>query len=788
VYRFFTRLGSDRREVFPQNVRELKINYALNQQESRYAFIESFDGELTFSGEDYQYLLAIEQNSNRCRAINFEIEKSCSGSYSIYKSGILRTVDGSWDLDNCTVSIKPIIKNDYSCFEERADNEVNFLEVPIVKTTVSHLMGTIEIFNYSATTYLLDDPSRFGGVSPSSLKWKCYKVEHFTSPLSTNFYYAREVFLNATSPGPEWTLVSSGKWVRFPILTDYTKLYVNNQSLASGNAPIRFFGGNLFAYNVFGANGDPGSFDNGMEVNGLLSYFANVYCGLRVKSNFLQLNPTDSFKSTYPALVDGLTEHNILFQKSDIKRASDINNATKAPYTFKKLLVSLCNIYNLWWKIDAGELIIEHSSWFVRQVTLDLTTGKYPKFNKRTRRYSYQTEKLPRYETFKFMEAGSPDFVGLPIEYPGDCASDKEGENKIETSIDRITTDLEYVMANSDPESQLVSDEGFFLMAARIYNGKLYTLTVEGILEDMHVNNALGWAFLHKTYFKWWRLQLNGYLNGNYTVFESSRPSKKRIPLSIPFCCDDAIDLNGKLNTDMGQALVGSAGYSLYQEDLELNLLYPDTVNQSCLTPLRFVFHHRDGNDFYFETLFISPGPYHSEVEATLPDGSTQVFYYSDDDNGVRLANFGVVEPGEYKFRKRVVCDSDYESPWTDYISVQTGSSTTVSCVAIPEPVVYIQRGSRPSLFIFRINEMIAYPNLEVQAEVTRPGAFATPYLVSTLSTYASSNHDLSVDINSAIPYLPTAAVPSGTYRFRFRRVCGVGSFTSFTDYVDVTI
>lgn len=804
LYKFFTRLGVTRRPCFPTNVRTLQLSYDLSEDDRTFAFEETLEGTLLFGNEngDFDYLHGIETSANKCRTITLEIEKrQCDGTYQVWKKFGLRPVDGTWNLDNCTVETKTEPINEYTCYRDNKDKEVNLISLPINKAVVHHIRGTLEFLNYTSTAgYTIDNPAQFGGVAPYTLKWKCYKAEYFSNvvPHENKFYYAREVLVLPVgqNPGIEWTVIqnlgANDKWARFPLLADYTKLYVNNEVPAAGNAPIRYFGGELFAYNVVG-DVLPGYFDNGMPLKDLLTYFVSNYCGLTVVSNFLQINPTEAFNLTY-TFLDGLTFHHTVFQKSDVKRPNVSGNATKAVSTFRKILLAVCNMHNLWWRIESGEFRIEHVSWFQRNPTLDTTVGDAKRRLVRTRTYTYQTEKLPRYETFKFMEDGSTDFAGLPIEYVGDCVTDNENSNRKETNVDYVQTDLELCLFNSSDSSTKVSDDGLFIMAAKYdpVDDKYYTLAVNPVLDqEYHFNNSLGWAYLHDQYYRHERLQLNGYLNGDYVHFLTTRPNKKRVRVGIRFCCSDGIDLLGNVNTNLGQALIGQASHLLYQEELELDLVYRDTIgNTACLKPKKFQLSDYDpGTDaFYFETQFAVPGPFHTQIQAIKPDGSVADFFYSADVDGIFPAQFLPHIPGVYRFRKRVVCDIDFAGPWTDYISSEI--LVPVTCPVIPEPVTFLFRGNKPSYFIFRIAESLITPAKKVQVEVTRPGP-GSPYLVSyNVETYGPGTHDVTVDINSAVPYSLSAPVPAGLYRFRFRRVCNAasGNYTAWSNYVDVNI
>lgn len=792
-YRYFSVIGLTRRQFFPVGVRSLKLEYKLNENERRYSYDESFNGNLTLNNEngDFDYFYDLEQNAYKCRAIRIEIEKKdCDNNFFVWKVGRIKLVDAEFDIDSCTIKIKLLIENEYTCFDDNKDIEVNLLELPIKKSKADWIKGTFEKMNYNASSYLsLDDPAQFGGLHPGDLGWRCYKAVRHTAtlPVSYTFYYGREVFVgpnpNNGTNNQNWIQVglvgSSFKWARQPVLIyDWT---ITDTSPAFGDQYA-------INFTMFG-DGSNGYWENGFFLNDALEYFFSNYCGKKLRSNFLGINPTASFDSTYPTLFRLFTNI-MVFQKSDVKRPNDITKASNAPYTFKKLLVSACNMFNLQWRHIDNEYIIEHVSYFQRGYTLDTTIGDVKARIVRTRRYSYNTDKLPRFEKFLFMESGYKDFVGLPIEYPGDCASDDEGTRTKEINIEGVTTDVEYCLNNADGRSSIVSDNGIVFMATRYdaTDQKYYAFIYGSILDTTNrINNVFGWAYLHALYHQYDRLQLKGYMNGQYTTFESTRPAKKRMRIAFKFCCGDTIDLTGLVKTNMGDAQIESASFILYEEQMELNLVYPDTTgNNACLKPYKFKFHHFDISfeAFYFETIFVTGSSFVTEIEAIKPDGTKQYFGYNPDTGGIAPATFPPYIEGVWKFRKRLICDVQYEGPWSDWETVDTTPLNPANCSGIAG--TFVRRVG--ALFVFSFADI----DIPAQAEVTRPGA-SGPYIVlgsANINGGVLPRNQRSFDINSVPPYNPNSVVFGGTYRFRFRRICNaaLGIYSDWSAYVDVTI
>lgn len=795
-YMYTAVFGATERQLQPINQRTNRESFNSQLEERRFAFSNDITGTLIFNNDngDFDFFYDLEVSGNKCRPITIKIDQLCGGtSYQPWRTVTMRLVDGDWDIDRCILQIKTTPVNSYTCLDENREDEINLFEGPLNRVKATILRGTIELHQYTSTTYEFDKVSEFGGVAPGSIGWKAYRVEYLLTPLPHhyNFYYAREkaVLPYATDPGPGWILLidnppTNKTWARKPILADYTKLYVNNQVPGDGEAPIRHFGGDLFAYNVVGGDIVPDALDNGIPLNDIFTFYMNRFCAIPVKSDFFQINPEAPYTTTYPTLRDRSNDFDIIFQKSDVKRPGATNNATKAITTFEKVLNGICEIYNLYYTIRNGQLIIEHASWFVRNTTIDLTVNKYKRRLIFTRRYTYTTNKLPKFEKYSWMDQqGNKDFVGLPIEYTGGCVTTtKTGIDK-KHEIDDITTDMEFCLINSDPDSKNVTDEGLVLVSAKKEGDIYYVQMVDPILEsDYHLNNLLGWAYLHNQYHRYDRLQKNGYMNGSYGSFITTRPIKKRQRISITFCCDDAIDLTGKVVTDMGDAEVDAASYNFFGEVLELDLLYQDTVgNNACLRPRSFTFVERNGDDFTFNTVFEDAGTYHTQIEILAPDGSITYIDVPADSNGNMIHNLPGLPEGLYRFRKRIVCDVDFYGEWTNYTSASVAPPLT--CPDYTGTIQFLRHGSQFSFFIFRFTPEI-YPAI-AQAEVTRPDGIVYVINQGVGTLTGLGYQDITFDV-FLVPFSPPPG--SGLYKFRFRKLCDAASnlYSGWTAFVNV--
>ena len=73
-------------------------------------------------------------------------------------------------------------------------------------------------------------------------------------------------------------------------------------------------------------------------------------------------------------------------------------------------------------------------------------------------------------------------------------------------------------------------------------------------------------------YWRSGRVLLDGTMNGNVEVFDSVKPNKLQVPITIPKCCEE-IHWNTYFITDLGDGKI----YSLTEkkDSYEVELLYP---------------------------------------------------------------------------------------------------------------------------------------------------------------------------------------------------------------------
>lgn len=551
------RLTSDRRAqrtVYP--VARPRISWNNDKSDYRKGYNQTLSGDIRFQGADYLWLLKLEQSKYRCLFVTLHIDKLCGGTYQTdYAKARLAFNNASWDLDKQEVTFKADKDDRYKDYDDVKDIEYNMFSMVADRKTVSLIPGTIET---TQQTYPEDDPDD----PPAGDGWVPYSTERYgdTDPAMITQSFARYN-------------LGGGLYA--------TPYIFNTQYYSYGNDSYATTG------SVLGL-GNSGQIDNGISLYLLMNALYAETTDRSVKSNFFQWNPDTPAVNNYVTGLPNQLTNLVIFQKSDVKRPYTLGNATIGNLTLEKLLNNVCMMFNCLWDIDEdGNLIIEHYSWFESGVGLDLTQPRYAKNVAFSRKYSYDADSLPGREKFQFMEQANSDFVGQDIFYRSSCVNNNTDGVKT-FNVDIVTTDVMMCLSNPNKDSA-VKDDGFVIMACDDDDNVIAEAPIFG---EKIPNNILGWALLHRDYYKHGRVIRQGYLNGALTTFLSTVKSKKQNKITIPLCCGDEFDPNDLIKTTLGDnASVGSAQYDLQSETLELELMYGDDdvfADQPALANDRF--------------------------------------------------------------------------------------------------------------------------------------------------------------------------------------------------------
>lgn len=461
-FEFYVTYNSVSTQVYPTNFLETSLIDELERDQVFYR--RKFSGSLIFGGQllkdDFDYFWAIEQ-ATPCTKLSFAIYKDSA----LYWEGYFSTSNGSWDLDNCTFTITPLLQDDYVKLLDEGDLEYNIITSGLSEVTTTYKDGITTI------------------------------------------------------------------------------AYTHNYLL----------------YDV-------------------IEYLADLIIpGITLSSTFFEdaTNPVTLLKNHYDYLT--------IAQKSDIKYPTATNPATVGMMSFNQAM-QICRAMNLYWDYDGTTLRIEHVSFWPVTDGLNVRSQK---LTQGTNKYKYTNEQLPKYETFKWMEAESDDFIGTPIWYDSSCVNQDTDSNTSEFALN-VTTDIEFIqdcMADPEDKESFISNDGWVLLANYLDGADLYIYFGTGEIGGTHFNIDLAWSRIHAAFWKHNRQLMTGYMNGHFTNFYTSKKIRQQDQFSIISC--DTFDPTEVITTELGDDYFGgvkgtvkTAAIKPYgQIDLVLQYGYNDNAN-----------------------------------------------------------------------------------------------------------------------------------------------------------------------------------------------------------------
>lgn len=524
--------------------------------------------KLKFRNADYTYFRDL-YDAGECNEVSLLIENFCGGAWVTWHEGLVPIYEGDYKADRCEVTFDIMPADVYECANKSFENRSNWLKYTNPLKIRTNITGsTIEtLICDSAETFAAVDldlhfsETCWGGTVTSSedpnptLAWRPISHYQFFQvgipwTLISKTTWAREKITSATAPlGNGWINTSGTTWVRpvsisFPVITySDTAAGITWETQILNSAPI----------------------SNGRKLSDILEAVTTALdCDFdSIVSNFLNINP-DATAPTNDAYAYAAAnfENLFFFQKSDIVRAANSNDATRFTFSMKEFLeeIKLINLFHAI-TVDAGvkTLRIEHYTYFDGANGLDLTTldgGKYI-----VGRDDFKTDsKVPNFESFAWQESYRPKFTTKRITYPTACATAPGDER----TARQLCTDFGGLVEN--PDAGL---EGFFLMATIDVGGGEYLMNTLG----GEANGAFAWENLLPALWADGRFHAGATANvPGYTV-NSVRKTREQAQISIQFCCDDTFVPSELVQTQLGWGEVKSAEEDTETATLKLSLL-----------------------------------------------------------------------------------------------------------------------------------------------------------------------------------------------------------------------
>ena len=313
--------------------------------------------------------------------------------------------------------------------------------------------------------------------------------------------------------------------------------------------------------------------DNGLGLESVLNQFLSP-CGLTLKSDFFGINPDN----THPAnkaydYAKIFYQDIVVYQASDVIRAESNENATILSLSFEQLMKNMA-LFNLEFIRTTNESVLrlEHVSYRRQNRNFDLVDGNFT-WIKGKARGQYDSADKPRFERFSFKyETGSKDFDGAYIEYDALCSSDDESNQK-DYPLPNLLTNLAFLYENETLQEDLSTQEDAIVFVA--LDAGAIAQDVGAISGITIANGPLCWANVLANLWLWDRPQASGFVNGHYTIFESSVRDFKQDKLTYKVCMDDFFDEyneDDQVRSQLGWSDIDGSKYKLPSEQLELNL------------------------------------------------------------------------------------------------------------------------------------------------------------------------------------------------------------------------
>ena len=548
--RFTINDGSSDTAVTPVNS---GVKYRWTLEDGTRFYRKKCSTKFLFRGADYQFFRAL-YDMGTCNTITLTIEQYCQGDWSTEFIGRIIISDGSYHFDRCEVEYDVLPNDLYECVSRSLKTPLNFLDYG-TRMLLKTVYGTVETitctydgpeFGTPTIRLFLKDCWSGGtndfniGFTPDpALAWR--PIEHdqdFDTPTAGNLEivttWAREKvnYPGGPPPGNGWLSIGGDDWVR-PVLYGHI---IHDEFINFGHDE----------YN-FEATVSDVDISNGRLLSEMLEgVVAALGCDIdEVRSDFFGINPPGTAPSNDAYdWATAYAQEMLVFQKSDIVRASASNDAIRMTMTLGDLLKALQDSLNVYWSIETGGgsnvLRIEHWTYYAGANGTDLTTlegGKYAQGNNQFQ----ASGTIPAAENFSYQESFNDDFITKQILYPQDCS---DSDNVVDYNQGLMCADVGGLLDNSD--AGLV---GFVLASA--FNIDTNTYLIDNTNDE--ANGAMAWRVLFPALWADGRFGPEASSTAGAFTVNSVRPRKQQVPVKFKYCCDpDPFDPTDLIQTGLG--------------------------------------------------------------------------------------------------------------------------------------------------------------------------------------------------------------------------------------------
>jgi hypothetical protein len=282
-----------------------------------------------------------------------------------------------------------------------------------------------------------------------------------------------------------------------------------------------------------------------------------------IQSNFFGINTT---AYTYPAVIDVSDLTNVMLcASSDFINLYGADNELNLTINGIKFLEDLRTMFDVYWDVVDGVLIVEHEYYFTNNKGIDIM----PLITNNNNNYKMNLNLMPKQESFRFVQGYYIDYNESIIAYNSEIFSNhREGGSVVNRATQYICTDMLwfYNFANGSAIPR-PSQSGLVLGA--------FDATPNGFGRYTNIAN-LQWRYLIARFWQYNRPFIEGYYyqgaaGRTYKLFESVNYPVERKNINIRSCCLD-FDPTDIIITEWGNALVMAAEQDLVKGIMRLDL------------------------------------------------------------------------------------------------------------------------------------------------------------------------------------------------------------------------
>lgn len=566
--RFTINDGVDDTTVTPVNS---GLKYRWQLEENTRFYRKRLTTKLLFRQADYTFFKGL-YDLGTCNDITLTIEVFCSGAWTTEYTGRIIISDGEYDLDRCEATYSILPDDLYECFARALKTPLNFLDYG-TKMLLQTVYGTVEtdVCTYndvefgSPTLQQFFKSCWYGGTQEinigftpeADVAWR--PIEHnqdFDTPSSGQLQlvttWARETvnYPGGPPPGSGWYNTSGDDWVR-PVMYGHI---VQDEFNSIGHEQ----------YNFEATVADV-DISNGRLLREVLEAVVTALdCGItEVQSDFFNINPpADSPDNLAYDWATSYAQDMLLFQKSDIVRASATADAIRMTMTLGDLLNSLRDSLNVYWAIEGGTVLrIEHWTYFDGVNGTDLTTLDGGKYAEGSNKFSADGS-IPALEKFSYQESFLDDFLGKQIEYPQQCS---DSDSTIDYSLSQMCADVGGLLDNTD-----AGLTGFVLVSAFEIDTNTYLIDNT----NYEANGAMAWRVLFPALWVYGRFGPDADSTAGAFTVETVRKRKQQVPVKYRWCCEGEPDAAELINTGLGWGQVKDLEYDTERNTMTATLLH----------------------------------------------------------------------------------------------------------------------------------------------------------------------------------------------------------------------